>query len=159
MNLTLKEKDYHRALQCYEDIDLIMTRPYRLPGAKVGNTLIQDSVICEGSVIYAETIKHCIIGVRSIIGEGTSIQDSILMGNEFYESTPLYEHAEIFTPCIGHDCLIQKAIIDANVVIGSGSTIINQNNYLNYDDPSGIVVRDGIVILPKNLKIPSGFVF
>ena len=77
------------------------------------------------------------------------------MGNEYYHSTE-----GMFS--IGNKCVIQKAIIDENVIIGKNVKLINQGNHNHYDSGEGeppIYVRDGIIIIPKGAQIPDGYVF
>lgn len=159
--LTAPEKTRKEGLLCYDEKNLIMTKTYRLPGAKVSNTLINKSIVCEGGIIEAKEITHSIIGVRSVIGKGTIIRDSILIGNEYYEKHLPGSH-QLDRPGIGEGCLIEKTIIDENVKIGNGVKLINQAKHQNYDSPLGqppISVRDGIVIVPRGTYIPNNFVF
>jgi glucose-1-phosphate adenylyltransferase len=55
---------------------------------------------------------------------------------------------------IGPSCHIRRAIIDKNARIGSGVQIINEERRQDYDG-DGYVIRDGVVIIPKNGVIPS----
>ena len=56
---------------------------------------------------------------------------------------------------VGSNCIIRKAIIDKNARIGSGVTILNENA-LKEMEGDGYLIRDGIVIIPKNGVIPDG---
>lgn len=160
--LTLPEKDKKQGLLCYDENHIIMTKVYRLPGAKFMNAIIQNSLVCEGSIIEAREISHSILGVRTVVGKGTIIRDSIIMGNEYYERKSLLSGEAVDRPSIGENCVIQKAIIDENVKIGKGVKLLNQANHINYDSPSGepsVCVRDGIIVIPRGTHLPNGFVF
>lgn len=126
-----------------------------LPGAKIHQTKIVDSIICEGSFVEASEIKNSIIGPRSVIGTGTVIHDSYLFGNDFYEppvSTPrLPKQLHI-----GKNCLLRKCIIDKNVCIGNHVQLINSKDLEHFDGPN-IFIRDGIIVVGRGAVIPDNF--
>ncbi len=163
-NLALTQKQENRkyGLICYDEKSAILTKSYRLPGAKISQTEISQSIICEGSIIEAKEISHSIVGVRTLIGKGTIIRDTIIMGNETYEMLPSEAHQNGERLGIGRDCLILKAIIDENVKIGDRVTLTNTSGLQHYDSPEGapkIHVRDGIIVIPRGSIIPDGFSF
>ena len=58
---------------------------------------------------------------------------------------------------IGSDCIIKKAIIDKNARIGSGCHIVNASNVRNLDaEDVGYMIKDGIIIIPKNTTLEPG---
>ena len=130
----------------------IYTHSAPLPGAKLTDVSAKHSIICEGAIIEASTLSHSIIGPRSVIKRGTTIQDSILMGNQTY--TNLREQSLPYT--IGENCQIEKTIIDLDVTIGNDVQLVNQKNLQNYDG-DGIYIRDGITIVTSQTTIPNGF--
>jgi glucose-1-phosphate adenylyltransferase len=147
-----------RGLDTYDEKNPIFTRPTFLPGPKIKKTKITQSIICEGSIIEAEEISNCVIGLRSHIKNGTILRDTVMMGNHFY-MPPTHDG----TPrdrdfWIGENCLIEKAIIDEHVLIGDNVRLTNQKKHTHYDG-EGIYVRDGILIVPSGARIPAGFVF
>src|SRR6185369_14940204 len=109
----------------YSETSPIMTHRSFLPGARIANSTIKDAIICEGSVIEADTISGSILGQRSVVKQGTIITDSYLMGNDFYES-PIKDAATKH-PVIEENCIIKKAIIDKNVHIGKGVQLVNKS--------------------------------
>lgn len=144
-------------LNTYDENQPIYTRPSFLPGPKIRSTKINQSIICEGSIIDAEEITHSIIGLRSRIKKGTIIRDTVMLGNHFYmppshQGKPLHKDYEI-----GEDCLIEKAIIDEHVFIGNRVQLINREQRMHYDG-DGIFIRDGIIIVVSKARIPDGFV-
>lgn len=158
--LTREEEDRKKGLQCYCEGERIITKSYYLPGAKISNCKLQRSIICEGAVIRAQEVTHCVIGVRSVVKEGTILRDTILMGNEYYERAPLTPTGELHMPGIGKNCRIEKAIIDENVVIGDHVSLLNKEGYTHYDSPDGlVVVRDGIIVIPRGTIIPPHYSF
>ena len=58
---------------------------------------------------------------------------------------------------IGKGCLIKKAIVDKNVRIGDNVKIANDKNIRELENDY-CVIRNGIMIIPKNTIIPSGTV-
>ena len=55
---------------------------------------------------------------------------------------------------IGEDCTIEGAILDLNAQIGEGVEIRGRPDRPD-EDGEGYAVRDGIVVVPKNSKIPA----
>lgn len=148
---------------CHDELHPIFTTSSHLPGPRFGNGIISSSTICEGSIIDAQEISNCLIGQRSVIGRGTVIRDSYIMGNDFYHY-PVHAVTKAAlknlstAPTIGENCIIQRAIIDKNVCIGNNVRLINTQNLKTYDsDP--IYVRDGIIVVPQGSVIPEGFTF
>ena len=128
----------------------LITHARQLAPTRITGTRIEESVIADGGHIQAEAISRCIVGVRSRIGAGTVIEDSILMGNdEDHGGLPL---------AIGRNCRIRRAIIDKNAVIGDGSVIENAEGVTEADNAlfsirSGIIVIPRAAVLPPNTKI------
>ncbi len=158
--LTRRSDDRKFGLQCYDEGELIITKGYNLPGAKVSDCALDRSILCEGTIVDAKEVNHCVIGVRSVIGEGTVIRDSIVVGNEYYERPPLATGEEALHPGIGKNCHIEKVIIDENVTIGDHVKLLNQEKHTHFDSPDGLLcVRDGIIVIPRGTHIPNNYVF
>lgn len=138
----------------------IFTRPRYLPPVKVTDSKIERSIIGEGCILTRCNVYHSVVGVRSRISEYASIEDSIVMGADFYQSiNDLDSDREKGVPSIGigRGSVIKRAIIDKNVRIGESVKIVNQNNLDNFESDI-FTIRDGIVIIPKNTIIHSGTV-
>ncbi|MCH9608655.1 MAG: Glucose-1-phosphate adenylyltransferase [Chlamydiales bacterium] len=158
--LTHPCKDSQTGLQCYDESSQLITRSYHLPGSQITSCHINKALICEGSTIEASEVTQSVIGVRSQIGQGCTIRDSILMGNEYYHRPSYQLGKEGKDPGIGENTLISKAIIDENVTIGKGVKLINQHGYEEFDALDGLVhVRDGIIIVPRGKHIPDHYIF
>ncbi|MFZ0565733.1 MAG: sugar phosphate nucleotidyltransferase [Chlamydiales bacterium] len=154
--LTRHGDDQKKGLQCYDESSLILTKRYNLPGAKVSNCKIDHAILCEGAILEGAEISHSIIGVRAMVGKGTVIRDSIVMGNEYYSRSAGETRVE---PHIGENCMIQKAIIDENVTIGNNVKLINSKNHTDFESSDGrIIVRDGIIVVPRGTIIPDGYI-
>ncbi|MGE5279128.1 MAG: glucose-1-phosphate adenylyltransferase [Deltaproteobacteria bacterium] len=141
-------------LDLFEENWQIFTRSRSLPPAKMADARISSSIVCTGAIIDAATIANSIIGLRARIGRGTNIRDSIVMGADYYE--PEADRPPVAMG-IGEGCTIRKAILDKNVRIGDGVTIVNAQG-IKETQAQQYVIRDGIVIVYKNAVIPSGTV-
>jgi len=128
------------------------TRPRYLPLSKIRDASIKDSDIAEGAIITSAVISRSIIGLRSRIGAGSSVEDSILMGNDYYDNS---RNAPVLG--IGKNCVIKKAIVDKNVRMGDNVRIVNREKRVDFENEL-CVIRSGIVIIPKAAVIPSGTV-
>ncbi len=69
----------------YDARQPIYTHSRFLPGSIVEDSRLTDVLLTEGCVIRKAEISHSIIGLRSQIGAGTRIKDSILMGADYYQ--------------------------------------------------------------------------
>ncbi len=98
-------------------------------------------------------IENSIIGLRSIIGPGVTIRDSILMGADLYEGkSELDQDRLVGRPPIGigAGCVIEGAIIDKNCHIGREVRIVNEGKMENSEgDSDTCMIRDGIPIVLK----------
>ncbi|HRW58631.1 MAG TPA: sugar phosphate nucleotidyltransferase [Chlamydiales bacterium] len=158
-NIALTDKKF-KGLDTYDEENPIFTKANHLPGTQIHGTIINQSIICEGSIIEAKEISSSIIGLRSKIKKGTVIKNSVLMNNNYYlppiTHQRLKKHPEKFE--IGQNCLIEKAIIDEHVFIGNNVKLTNKENHQNYDGEH-LFVRDGIIIVPYGANIPDDFEF
>jgi glucose-1-phosphate adenylyltransferase len=144
----------------YDFENPIFTHPRNLPGSKLNNCSIHQSIISDGCILGGADIVHSIVGLRSRIGVGTTIKHSILMGADRYETIEqLEENAAKKIPSmgVGNHCTIINAIIDKEVRIGDNISIINAHNLQEKDDEQ-YNIRDGIIVIPKGALIRSGTV-
>jgi glucose-1-phosphate adenylyltransferase len=145
----------------FYDVNMpVYTHPRNLPGSKLNNCNIHQSVISEGCILSGSDIRHSIVGVRIRIGSGTTIKDSVIMGADRFETVEqLDENAAKRIPNIGigNHCTIINAIIDKEVRIGDNVSIINAHNLQEKDDEN-YHIRDGIIVVPKGSLIRSGTV-
>ena len=138
----------------------IFTRSRHLPPSKLHGCDIDNSMVAEGSILNGVYARNSIIGLRSRVDPGVRIENSIVMGADFFESldemkTNLANGTSHIG--IGPNTLIRKAIIDKNVRIGRDVKLLNSAGILDKDDENGCYyIRDGIIIVPKNATIPDG---
>ena len=149
--------DSHKGLDTYDEKNPIYTRQTFLPGPKIESAKISHSIICEGCIIEAAEITRCVIGLRSHIGHGTIVRDTVMMGNHFY-MPPTREGKPLPLDFgIGENCVIEKAIIDEFVKIGNGVHLTNAKKLDRYDG-DGVFIRDGIIIVTAGTVLADGFV-
>ena len=133
----------------------LYTNARMLPPAKVQSSYIQDSLISEGSVIVNSQISNSVIGIRSFIGNNTTIKNTVFMGADHYPWHPPEHRSNIQgpeRPGIGEESYIEGAIVDRNVSIGKRCIIKNRDN-IQEAEGDNYYIRDGIVVLPKNARI------
>ena len=138
----------------------IFSRPRFLPGSKINSAQIDHAVISDGCIINQAKISHSIVGIRSIVGNGSQLHRTILLGSDYYESqASIMENEMMGKPRIGvgQNTKIENAIIDKNARIGDNVTISPAGKPENLDDPL-FCIRDGVVIIPKGGAIPHGMV-
>ena len=139
-------------LDLYNEVLPIYAHNHYLPGARLTNVTIKDSIICDGAIIEGKEVTHSIVGVRTVIKKGTIIRDSILLGNKTYtDVNDVTSHYEI-----GENCHIEKTIIDLDVHIGNNVHLTNKDNLKTYDG-DGIYIRDGIIIVTSGTTLPNDF--
>ncbi|WP_138429241.1 glucose-1-phosphate adenylyltransferase [Fodinibius saliphilus] len=141
----------------YDNEDFIYTHARLLPASKLSGTTFDHSVLAEGCLIEASRIERSVIGIRSRIGKGTTIENSIIMGNDYFQSQSEMEESEREPSVmgIGERCFISNAIIDKNVRIGDDVRIAG-GDHLEDGEYEQYHVVDGIVIVPKGEAIPAG---
>lgn len=147
--LTSKEPPFN----FYDQENPIFTHARFLPAAKFAGSTIDSSIICEGSMISNAVISDSVVGVRSVIRNGTHLSRVILMGADYYDA----EAKDGEGLGIGSNCRIENAIIDKDVRIGDNVHLTNAENIRN-GERDGIIIRDGIMVVPKGMSIPSGYV-
>jgi glucose-1-phosphate adenylyltransferase len=136
----------------------IFTRARMLPPSKILGTTLDKTIIAEGCILQAESIKHAVIGIRSRIGVGTHIQSCYIMGSDKYQTLEeIQEDKDNGTPMIGigDNCKITNAIVDKNSRIGD-NVVITGGNHLEDGDFGFYTVKDGIVVVKKGAIIPDG---
>lgn len=138
----------------------IYTRPRYLPGTQVVGGDLQNVLLGDGCRIGEATVKDCVVGIRSIIGENVILSKTVMMGADYYETEVEREtNKQKGRPNIGigSGSVIEGAIIDKNARIGKG-VVIRMLADRPDSDAGNWVACDGIVVVPKNAVIPDGTV-
>ncbi|HLM56740.1 MAG TPA: glucose-1-phosphate adenylyltransferase [Pyrinomonadaceae bacterium] len=137
----------------------IYTRARYLPPSKVNNCQVTESIVAEGCILTRAQIRRSIIGIRTRIDFGAQIEDTYVMGADYYQPLEaMQEDAREGRPRvgIGEGTVIRNAIIDKNARIGAGVRLVNERRAQDDTAPDGSwFIRDGIILVPKNAVIPD----
>ena len=160
-NLTLTRQP-HPPFSFYDEKAPIYTRARYLPPNKLVNCQITESMLGEGCILNDCRIHHSVIGIRTVIESNCTIEDTIIMGSDYYESDPERESC-LTTGAIpigiGCNTTIRRAIIDKNARIASNVLIINKDRVEEAQrEEEGFYIRNGIVVVLKNAVIPESTV-
>jgi len=146
----------------YDEKAPIYTRSRYLPPTKLLDSHVIESMVGEGCILKECTVKRSVVGIRSRIETGCVVDNTLLMGADYYES-PLERMKA--SECgkvplgVGANTTIRRAIVDKNARIGRNVRIVNKDGVEegNRED-LGFVIRNGIVVIIKNATIPDGTV-
>ena len=142
----------------YDRNKRIYTRARMLPTSKISGTTLNRSVIGEGCIVHAAKIDRSVIGIRSRIGNDSTVINTYMMGNDTYETLDeINKNKTSILMGIGERCFIKNTIIDKNCRIGD-DVRINGGPHLKEKETDTYCVKDGIVVIKKGAIIPKGFV-
>jgi glucose-1-phosphate adenylyltransferase len=143
----------------YDPRHPIYTRPRFLPPSRADGCDLERTVLAEGCLLRDSDLRESVIGLRSIIGPDVRVTRTVMMGADFYETPERKaENRRLGRPDvgIGRGCIIEGVIIDKNARIGEGVTIRPQPPDEEMLETENYVIRDGVVVIPKNAVIPDG---
>ena len=143
----------------YDEKMPIYTHRRHLPATKVNFSNITSSLTSEGSIITNAYIVNSIIGVRTIIESGASLDGVYCMGAKYYETeAQKRDNAARGIPNIGigKGTIIKHAIIDMNARIGEGCRIGIDDIPRKEGDFGDYSIHDGIIVINKGVAIPNG---
>ena len=144
----------------FDNSSKIYTRARVLPPSKLtGNSSFNRSIIAEGCIIDGTQIDHSVIGIRSRVGKGSTITNSYLMGNDWYQNLEELgnNHSHhIINIGVGQNCYINNTIVDKNCRIGNDVTL-NGGSHLEDANTPLYTVKDGIIVVKKGATLPDGF--
>ncbi|MFC1853441.1 glucose-1-phosphate adenylyltransferase [candidate division CSSED10-310 bacterium] len=145
-------------INLYNNLTTVYTRHRHLPPSLAINTKIEGGLLAAGSKLINCNIKHSVVGIRCIIHSGAVIEDSILMGADYFDTEPkLTSPLDTYVPIgIGGGSIIRRAIIDKNVRMGQ-NVVIDNTNGVPHLDSDLYYIREGIIVIPKNTVIPDNF--
>lgn len=150
--------DIYPEFNLFDEAMPIYTHRRDLPPGKFNSATLSRSIATDGCIITGSTINRSIVGIRTIIDEGTELDGVVCMGADYYEEPgPARTEGGKAVPRIGigQNCRIRGAIIDKNARIGDNCTI-GWDGIPPDGDYDRYYVREGIIIVPKNAVIPSG---
>ncbi len=155
-NLALTEAEPHFAF--HQPDAPIFTHQRFLAGSRLLGCRVDRGIISEGCTLVEAEVEQAIIGVRTILGAGVRIYQSVVMGADLYESdADKARNAKNGIPSIGigRGSIIHRAIIDKNARIGE-NVIISNDARIDEVDGDGYHIREGIVVVPKDAVIADG---
>jgi glucose-1-phosphate adenylyltransferase len=142
----------------YDPYRPIYTHPRFLPGSRLSDCTVKESIISEGCNLHRSTIEQSIVGIRTHVQQGVVIRRSLLLGADFYE-------ADEDAPArgdgprlgLGRNVELDRVIVDKNARIGEGARLVNVSG-VREADGNGYYIRNGVIIVPKDGVIPAGTV-
>jgi len=133
----------------------IYTHLRHLPGSRLTDCDVRDSIVCDGCFLDRCEIDQSVVGIRTHIEAGAKINQSVLLGADFYDEGQPPDGAPSLG--IGREVVLNRTIIDKNARIGDGARLVNERN-VEHADGNGWYIRAGIVVVPKGGVIPAGTV-
>src|SRR5262249_25751257 len=128
------------------------THPRFLPGTKIDACEVEQSILCEGSIISGSSIRSSIIGIRARVQRGSHIERSIVMGATSFEVPGSLPGPSMG---VGRNCQLRNAIVDSNARIGDGARLINARG-IEHAEEESYSIRDGIIVVHRDGVIPPG---
>jgi len=139
----------------FDQENRIYSRARFLPASKINGASLERTVLADGCILTHCTVKRAVIGIRSMIRERSTLENVVMMGSDFFELEG--DDTDSDVPIgVGRDCVIRNAIIDKGARIGDGVRL-DPAGLPEMFAKDGIIIRDGILVVPKNVTVPSGF--
>jgi glucose-1-phosphate adenylyltransferase len=133
----------------------IYTHLPHLPGTRVTDSHVLQSIITEGCYLDRCEVTESIVGLRTHIQAGSRIARSVLLGADFYDNAPATDGRPAMG--IGRNVVLDGVIVDKNARIGDGARLVNESK-VQEADGNGYYIRGGIVVVPKGGIIQPGTV-
>ena len=131
----------------------IYTHLRHLPGSRLTDCVVRDSIIADGCYLEKSTIEDSIVGIRMNVQAGATVAHSVLLGADWYEDG---NQPPGLPPLgIGRDVVLNRVIVDKNARIGAGSRLTNEKG-VDHADGDGFYIRSGIIVVPKGGVIAPG---
>ncbi len=149
----LRLTDYLPEFNLFDNENKIYTNSRMLSPSKIFGAHLDKTLVAGGSIIHAKSIYRSVIGVRARIGKGTIIDHCVLMGIDYYQTLndlALYPETPLLG--VGENCHLKNVIVDKNVKIGDGCTIIGSAD-LDDHKGEGYIIKQGIIIIEKGTVI------
>ncbi|MHB0853940.1 MAG: glucose-1-phosphate adenylyltransferase [Rectinema subterraneum] len=153
--------DINPQFNFYDEQMPIYTHARNLPASKLNYCTLNQALASDGCIITNASITRSIVGIRTVIESGASLDGVVCMGADYYETEA--EKAEnrrkhIPNIGIGGGSIIRHAIIDKNGRIGSNCRIGIDPLPREDGEYKTHYIVDGIIVIPKNQIIPDGTV-
>lgn len=166
-------KDVHR-VRDYYDASLCLAAPHSpipmqdmvvlqeaVPPTMMSNASLENVLLGDGSVLRGCTLKDVVLGKRSYVGEGSSMDGVVFLGSELLQSDAMREQMRAAGEPIlgvGRNTVVERAVVDLNACIGDNVRLVNHEGIQEADrSKEGFVINDGIIVVLRNAVIPDGF--
>jgi glucose-1-phosphate adenylyltransferase len=136
----------------------IFTRSRMLPPTVArGKMSCNASLIAEGCILGSVELDRTILGIRSVVGDNVKLVRTLVMGNDSYETAIDKARNQRFRRPdmgIGDNVVIENAIVDKDVRIGSNCVLIPPTS--GSTNGEFFEVRDGVLCIFKGAVVPDG---
>ncbi len=135
----------------------VYTALHFLPPAKINRCALNHVIVGDGCILTDSSLTRCVIGIRSFLGEGANLEEVVMMGADAYQTE---EEVKADTAAgmphvgLGRNCHIRKAIIDKNARIGD-NVKLSPEGKADGTYAHGIIIRDGVLVVPKGAIVPG----
>jgi glucose-1-phosphate adenylyltransferase len=155
-NLSLANK--HPPFDFHTPDGVMYTRMRFLPASRVDAAQVEECLISDGCIVQESAkLTRCVVGVRSRIGPGVTMRDTVMIGSDRFETdAERAANARRGQPDfgVGAGTVIENAILDKDCRIGRRVRIVNRQKVQEADNPR-FVIRDGVVVVPKAATVPD----
>ena len=134
----------------------VFTRPRYLPATRIESAAIDHAVIADGCTIDHAQLRHAVVGIRSVLAAGSSLNRVVMMGADYYDDAEKLNRPENQgVPIgVGRGTRIDNAIIDKNARIGRNCILSPEGKAADVDHPL-YYIRDGVLVIPKGSVVPD----
>ncbi|HWP67711.1 MAG TPA: sugar phosphate nucleotidyltransferase, partial [Rectinemataceae bacterium] len=153
--------DINPKFNFYDEDNPIYTHNRNLPASKLNYCTLNQALATDGCIITNASISRSIVGVRTIIESGASLDGVVCMGADRYETDDekrTNTQKAIPNIGIGGGSVLRRAIIDKNARIGPNCRIGIDDLPRADGEYATHYVVDGVIIIPKNTIVPAGTV-
>ncbi|MFA6365907.1 MAG: sugar phosphate nucleotidyltransferase, partial [Candidatus Hydrogenedentales bacterium] len=151
--------DINPKFNFYDEENPIFTHNRNLPASKLNYCTLNQALATDGCIITNASISRSIVGIRTIIESGASLEGVICMGADRYE-TEADKKANALKGIpnigIGGGSILRRAIIDKNARIGSNCRIGIDDMPRPEGEYATHYIVDGVIVIPKNMVVPAG---
>jgi glucose-1-phosphate adenylyltransferase len=128
----------------------IFTHPRFLPGSRLTECTLRDTILSEGCFLDRCRIEESVVGIRMSVQAETMIRRSVLLGADYYGIDGESPWRGDVPPLgIGRGAQLDRVIVDKNARIGDGARLVNARG-VAHEDGDGYYIRNGIIVVPKD---------
>lgn len=136
---------------------VVFTHARYLPSSRIVHCRIDRAIVADGCIIEDAELRRCVVGVRSHINRGASLENVVMMGQDEFESPDdraRNRAAGLPDMGIGAGTRIERAIIDKNARIGA-DVRLSPKGLPDGWEQGDLMVRDGVLVVIKNGVVPD----